>query len=83
MAKQQNPASELRGKNDEELADLLKTTKTQLFEARFQNYTNRLDQTSKIRSLRRQLARVLTVTTERNKKAPGNAAAKSAARSEG
>jgi large subunit ribosomal protein L29 len=82
MAKQQNPASELRGKNDEELAELLKTTKSQLFEARFQNYTNRLDQTSKIRSLRRQLARVLTVTTERRNSAR-QAAATSAAKSEG
>ena len=79
MAKQQNLASELRGKNDEELTDLLKTTKTQLFEARFKNYTNRLDQTSQIRSLRRQLARVLTVSNERK----GNAAAKTAAKSEG
>jgi len=44
-------AKDLRTKNDEEIAELIKTAKNQLFESRFQNYTNRLDDTSKMRAL--------------------------------
>lgn len=62
-------AADLRTKSDEELNELVKTTKNQLFEARFQNYTNRLNDTSKIGKLRRDLARLLTVINERRRAA--------------
>jgi large subunit ribosomal protein L29 len=74
-------AAELRSKSDDELIELVKTTKSQLFEARFQNYTNRLNDTAKIGKLRRELARVNTVLNERRRAAQTQTA--SAARSEG
>lgn len=74
-------ASELRSKSDADLADFIKTTRNQLFEARFQNYTNRLDDTAKISRLRRDLARALTIQNERARSA--KTAAEPAAKVEG
>jgi large subunit ribosomal protein L29 len=38
-----------------------------LWKARFQNYTNQLDDTAKIRRLRKQIARVKTIITQKQK----------------
>lgn len=70
-------AQELRGKTDAELAELLKSTHGALFKARFENYTNRLDSTAKIRQLRRDIARIQTVINEKRR------AGKSPAKAEG
>lgn len=64
MAKAINTA-ELRGKTDAELNELLKTTSSQILDARFQNFTNKLNDTAKVRTLRRDLARIHTVLSER------------------
>lgn len=58
-------ASELREKSGEELAELAKGAQNKLFEARFQNYTNRLTDTSQIRKLRREIARIRTITAQK------------------
>lgn len=58
-------ASELRGKTDEELRELLKTTSSKILDARFQNFTNKLNDTARVRTLRRDLARIETVLSER------------------
>lgn len=76
-------AKDLRDKSDDEIQDIIKTTRNALFEARFQNYTNRLDQTSKLRQLRRELARALTVAGTRQKSAKQSAATTTAAKGEG
>lgn len=68
MAKAQK-AADLRGKSDSELNELLKTTASSIFESRFQNFTNKLNDTAKIGKLRRELARINTVITERKKTA--------------
>jgi large subunit ribosomal protein L29 len=70
-------AADLRSKSDAELAELVKTTKGQLFETRFQNYTNRLNDTAKIGKLRRELARLNTLITERRRSGQTASAAKS------
>lgn len=57
--------TELRDCNDERLADLAKTLRRQLFDARIKNYTNQLDDTASIRRSRRDLARVETIISER------------------
>lgn len=62
-------AAELRGKTDAELNELLKTTASQIFEARFQNFTNKLNDTARIGKLRRDLARIHTVMTQRKNNA--------------
>lgn len=70
-------AAELRGKTEVELKDLVGSTKKDLLEARFQNYTNKLNDTSKIARLRKELARVNTILSERRR------AAKPAPKTEG
>jgi large subunit ribosomal protein L29 len=62
-------AKELRTRDVEELARLEKSLRDELFTFRFQNYTNRLDNTSQISKTRRELARVLTLIQEKQAKA--------------
>ena len=56
---------DLRAKSDIELNDELVTAKKELFNLRFQNATNQLDNTSRIREVRRNIARIQTVITEK------------------
>ena len=58
--------NELRECNTERLADLEKTLRRQIFDARFKNYTNQLDDTASIRRARRDLARLKTIQSERS-----------------
>ena len=51
---------EIRGKTADELQDLERDLRTELFKARIQNHTNQLDSTARLRSLRRDIARVKT-----------------------
>jgi large subunit ribosomal protein L29 len=52
--------SDLREKSDAELVELEKQLAGELFQARLQNYTNQLDDTSSIPKRRRDVARVRT-----------------------
>ena len=56
---------ELRGKSVEELNQELVAAKKELFNLRFQNATNQLDNTSRIKEVRRNIARIQTVSTEK------------------
>ncbi len=58
-------AKDLREKSTEDLNELLKTTARGVFDSRFKNFTNRLDDTSMIRKTRRELARIHTLLAER------------------
>lgn len=58
-------ASELKEKSVDELVELEKSTARELWESRFANYSNQLDDTDKIRRLRREVARVKTVLTQK------------------
>jgi large subunit ribosomal protein L29 len=58
-------AKDLRERTVEDLRELQKTLASDAFQARFKNFTNRLDDTSSIRKARKDLARVLTVLNER------------------
>ncbi len=55
---------DLRAKSDAELNDELVAAKKELFNLRFQNATNQLDNTSRIKEVRRNIARIQTVITE-------------------
>ena len=59
--------NELRGKSVEELNQELVAAKKELFNLRFQNATNQLDNTSRIKEVRRNIARIQTVITEASK----------------
>lgn len=69
MAKNTTSSTDLRAKSDEDLAAFIKSAQKDLLDARFQNYTNQLGDTSRIGKLRRDLARALTVKGERAAKA--------------
>ena len=51
----------LRGKSAAELNEELVAAKKELFNLRFQNATNQLDNTSRIKEVRRNIARIQTV----------------------
>ena len=55
---------ELRGKSVEELNQELVAAKEELFNLRFQNATNQLDNTSRIKEVRKNIARIQTMITE-------------------
>ena len=59
--------TELKGKSAAELNEDLVALKKELFNLRFQNATNQLDNTSRIKEVRRNIARVKTVITEKSK----------------
>ena len=61
-------AKELRDRTDEALQELEKTLQAEIFQARFKNFTNRLNDTASIVRQRRDLARVKTILTQRAQK---------------
>ncbi|HJC66298.1 MAG: 50S ribosomal protein L29 [Lachnospiraceae bacterium] len=56
---------ELKAKSAKELNDELVAAKKELFNLRFQNATNQLDNTSRIKEVRKNIARIQTVITEK------------------
>ena len=56
---------ELKGKTPAELNEELVAAKKELFNLRFQNATNQLDNTARIKEVRRNIARIQTVITEK------------------
>ena len=57
---------ELKGKTPAELNEELVAAKKELFNLRFQNATNQLDNTSRIKEVRKNIARIQTVITQKN-----------------
>ena len=56
---------ELKAKTAAELNAELVSAKKELFNLRFQNATNQLDNTSRIKEVRKNIARIQTVITEK------------------
>ena len=56
---------ELKAKTAAELNDELVAAKKELFNLRFQNATNQLDNTSRIKEVRKNIARIQTVISEK------------------
>ena len=56
---------DLRTKSVAELNEELVAAKKELFTLRFQNATNQLDNTSRIKEVRKNIARIQTVITEK------------------
>ena len=57
----------LKAKSAAELQEELVAAKKELFDLRFQNATNQLDNTSRIKEVRKNIARIQTVITEKSK----------------
>ena len=66
--------SELRQLNDEELAQHLAEAKEELFNLRFQLATGKQDNSARLGSVRRDVARILTLQHERRAASPGGGA---------
>ena len=60
-----NYVEDLKTKSDAELQEELVAAKKELFNLRFQNATNQLDNTSRIKEVRKNIARIQTVITEK------------------
>ena len=58
---------DLRKKSAAELNEELVAAKKELFNLRFQNATNQLDNTSRIKEVRKNIARIQTVISEQAK----------------
>ena len=56
---------ELKAKTAAELNEELVAAKKELFNLRFQNATNQLDNTSRIKEVRKNIARIQTVITQK------------------
>ena len=58
---------DLRSQSAAELNEQLVAAKKELFNLRFQNATNQLDNTSRIMEVRKNIARIQTIITEKEK----------------
>ena len=60
-------ARQLRDMTDDELAEKMAETRKELFNLRFQSATGALENSARLRSAKREIARILTVKTERER----------------
>ena len=58
---------DLKAKSAAELNEELVAAKKELFNLRFQNATNQLDNTARIKEVRKNIARIQTVITQKEK----------------
>lgn len=60
-------ARQLRDLTDQELAEKMAETRQELFNLRFQSATGALENSARLRTAKREIARILTVKTERER----------------
>ena len=60
---------DLKAKSAAELNEELVAAKKELFNLRFQNATNKLDNTSRIKEVRKNIARIQTIISQKAKEA--------------
>ncbi len=72
-----SPIVALRALGDAELVDRLGEARAELFNLRFQNATGRLENSARLRDLRKEVARIHTLLREREIEAAEAAAAES------
>jgi large subunit ribosomal protein L29 len=69
MAKKKNTPDDFRGKSADELSEQLVKLKKEQFNLRFQRANGQLENTGRVRQVRRDIARIETVLTEQRRKA--------------
>ena len=62
-------ATDLRGKTEDQLGEELGNLKREAFNLRFQAATNQLEKPSRVREVRRDIARIKTLQTARSRDA--------------
>ena len=65
-------AEELKSKTPDQLRDSLVQLKKEAFNLRFQAATNQLENTSRMRAVRREVARIMTVLNQKAAQAAAN-----------
>ena len=63
-------ASAIRERESDDLVNLEKELRRELWQARVDNFTSQLDSTAKISSLKRDIARIKTILTQRQAQQP-------------
>ena len=58
-------AAEVRDQSDDQLVDKLETLRKEAFNLRFQKATGQLENTARVRQVRRDIARISTILGER------------------
>ena len=76
-------AADLRAKTSDQLQDQLLQLKKEQFNLRFQKATGQLESTARVRDVRRDIARILTVLDERAAEAAKATTASSRAAAQG
>ncbi|HWU26234.1 MAG TPA: 50S ribosomal protein L29 [Rhizomicrobium sp.] len=69
MAKKKNTIEDFRGKTADELGEQLTKLKKEQFNLRFQRANGQLENTGRVRAVRKEIARLETVLTEQRRKA--------------
>ena len=69
MAKAKGTIEELRASTGDQLGDQLSKLKKEQFNLRFQRANGQLEKTSRVREVRKQIARIMTVKNEQRRKA--------------
>jgi len=69
MAKNTTKVEDLRQQSDDQLSEQLTTLKREQFNLRFQSATNQLEAPSRIREVRRTIAKIKTLQGERSRSA--------------
>jgi large subunit ribosomal protein L29 len=64
-------AEELRAKTVDELKEQLLALRKEQFNLRFQKASGQLENTGRVREVRRDIARIKTLLTEKNRNIPG------------
>jgi large subunit ribosomal protein L29 len=69
MAKAKGTIEDLRASTGDQLGDQLLKLKKEQFNLRFQRANGQLEKTSRVREVRKQIARIMTVMNEQHRKA--------------
>jgi large subunit ribosomal protein L29 len=69
MAKAKNTVEDFRASSADQLGDRLSKLKKEQFNLRFQRANGQLEKTNRVREVRKQIARIMTVMSEQRRKA--------------
>jgi large subunit ribosomal protein L29 len=64
-------ASDLRPRSDDELSEQVNNLGKEIFNLRFQRASGQLENTARVRQVRREIARIKTILGERRRQAQG------------
>ena len=73
MADKKSVVGDLRTRSDDQLCEQLVSLKREAFNLRFQAATNQLERPARVREVRREIARIKTLQSERSRAAAAQA----------